>query len=153
MLKLGEVATTVPTIGFNVETVAYKHINFTCWDIGGPDKLRALWRHYYENVSALIFVVDSNDRDRFEDASYQLEKVTSEKLLAGAPVVVIANKQDLSNAIPIEQVAYEFRKSLGDDRRWCVQGASAKEGIGLWEGLSWLVDVLDGKKAAASEPQ
>jgi len=49
-LKLGEVVTTIPTIGFNVETVEYKNINFTVWDVGGQDKIRPLWRHYYQNT-------------------------------------------------------------------------------------------------------
>ena len=47
-LKLGEVVTTIPTIGFNVETVEYKNISFTVWDVGGQDKIRPLWRHYYQ---------------------------------------------------------------------------------------------------------
>merc|ERR1712086_1242662 len=63
-LKLGEVVTTIPTIGFNVETVEYKNISFTVWDVGGQDKIRPLWRHYYQNTQGLIFVVDSNDSDR-----------------------------------------------------------------------------------------
>ena len=49
-LKLGEVVTTIPTIGFNVETVEYKNISFTVWDVGGQDKIRPLWRHYYHNT-------------------------------------------------------------------------------------------------------
>merc|ERR1719402_1028876 len=65
-LKLGEIVTTIPTIGFNVETVEYKNISFTCWDVGGRDKIRPLWRHYYQNTDALIFVVDSNDRGRID---------------------------------------------------------------------------------------
>merc|ERR1712013_568947 len=72
-LKLGEVVTTIPTIGFNVESVEYKNINFTVWDIGGQDKIRKLWRYYY-NTQGLIFVVDSNDRDRIEDAREELTK-------------------------------------------------------------------------------
>ena len=52
-LKLGEVVTTIPTIGFNVETVEYKNISFTVWDVGGQDKIRPLWRHYYQVRSAL----------------------------------------------------------------------------------------------------
>ena len=67
-LKLGEIVTTIPTIGFNVETVQYKHILFTCWDVGGKDKIRPLYRHYYQNTSALILVVDSNDRDRIGES-------------------------------------------------------------------------------------
>src|ERR1043165_10208569 len=58
-LKLGEIVTTIPTIGFNVETVKYKNINFTVWDVGGQDKIRPLWRHYYANTHGVIYVVDS----------------------------------------------------------------------------------------------
>merc|ERR1712124_160271 len=68
-LKLGEVVTTIPTIGFNVETVEYRNINFTVWDVGGQDKIRPLWRHYYQNTQAVIFVVDSSDRERLETNS------------------------------------------------------------------------------------
>ena len=66
-LKLGEIVTTIPTIGFNVETVEYKKINFTVWDVGGQDKIRPLWRHYYQNTQGLIFVVDSNDSSIFDE--------------------------------------------------------------------------------------
>jgi len=45
-----------------VETVEYKNISFTVWDVGGQDKIRPLWRHYFQNTQGLIFVVDSNDR-------------------------------------------------------------------------------------------
>uniref|UniRef100_A0AAR2IPK8 Uncharacterized protein n=1 Tax=Pygocentrus nattereri TaxID=42514 RepID=A0AAR2IPK8_PYGNA len=71
-LKLGEVVTTIPTLGFNVETVEYKNISFTVWDVGGQDVIRRLWRHYYQNTSGLIFVVDSNDSERIEEASAEL---------------------------------------------------------------------------------
>merc|ERR1712058_151693 len=60
-VELGEIVTTIPTIGFNVETVEYKNISFTVWDVGGQDKIRPLWRHYFQNTQGLIFVVDSND--------------------------------------------------------------------------------------------
>jgi hypothetical protein len=48
-LRLGEVVATIPTIGFNVETVTYKNISFNVWDIGGQSKIRPLWRYYYPN--------------------------------------------------------------------------------------------------------
>ncbi|XP_042639483.1 ADP-ribosylation factor-like 17-like [Orycteropus afer afer] len=56
-LKLGEIVTTIPTIGFNVETVEYKNISFTVWDVGGQDKIRPLWRHYFQNTQG------KNDQD------------------------------------------------------------------------------------------
>jgi len=91
-LKLGEVVTTIPTIGFNVETVEYKNISFTVWDVGGQDKIRLLWRHYYQNTQGLIFVVDSNDRDRVDDAREELHKMLSEEELRDAVLLVFANK-------------------------------------------------------------
>ena len=61
--------------GFNVETVEYKNISFTVWDVGGQDKIRPLWRHYFTNTQGLIFVVDSNDRERLEEAKNELIKM------------------------------------------------------------------------------
>ncbi len=49
-------------LGFNVESVEYKNLKFTVWDVGGQDKIRQLWRHYYNNTHALIYVVDSADK-------------------------------------------------------------------------------------------
>merc|ERR1719342_1401692 len=87
-LKLGEIVTTIPTIGFNVETVEYKNISFTVWDVGGQDKIRPLWRHYFQNTQGLIFVVDSNDRERIREAV----------------LLIFANKQDLPNAMNAAEI-------------------------------------------------
>jgi len=83
-LKLGEIVTTIPTIGFNVETVEYKNISFTVWDVGGQDKIRPLWRHYYQNTQGVIFVVDSNDRDRVGEARDELHRMLNEDELREA---------------------------------------------------------------------
>ena len=56
-LKLGEIVTTIPTIGFNVETVEYKNISFTVWDVGGQDKIRPLWRYYFQNTQGIILLL------------------------------------------------------------------------------------------------
>ena len=71
-LKLNELVQTIPTIGFNVETVEYKNLRFTIWDVGGQEKIRNLWKHYYTNTNALIFVVDSNDKKRIDIAAKEL---------------------------------------------------------------------------------
>lgn len=46
-LKLNQDVTTIPTVGFNVENVTYKNVKFNVWDVGGQDKIRPLWRHYF----------------------------------------------------------------------------------------------------------
>eukprot|EP00938_MAST-03A_sp_MAST-3A-sp1_P002641 g2641.t1 len=143
-LKLGEVVTTIPTIGFNVETVEYRNISFTVWDVGGQDKIRTLWRHYYQNTEGLIFVVDSNDRDRISDAKQELHKMLAEDELRDAVVLVFANKQDLPKAL----TAAEITDSLGLSsmhRKWYIQPACATTGDGLYEGLDWLSNTLTGK--------
>ncbi|SPT17786.1 unnamed protein product [Triticum aestivum] len=103
-LKLGEIVTTIPTIGFNVETVEYKNISFTVWDVGGQDKIRPLWRHYFQNTQGLIFVVDSNDRDRVVEARDELHRMLNEDELRDSVLLVFANKQDLPNAMNAAEI-------------------------------------------------
>lgn len=81
--------------GFNVETVEYRNISFTVWDVGGQDKIRPLWRHYFQNTQGIIFVVDSNDRDRITEAREELQRMLNEDELRDAILLVFANKQDL----------------------------------------------------------
>lgn len=80
-------------IGFNVETVEYKNISFTVWDVGGQDKIRPLWRHYFQNTQGLIFVVDSNDRERVGEAREELNRMLTEDELRDAVLLIFANKQ------------------------------------------------------------
>ena len=84
--------TTIPTIGFNVETVEYKNISSTVWDVGGQDKICPLWRHYYQNTQGLIFVVDSNDFNRIEAARDEMHRMLNEDELRDAVLLVFANK-------------------------------------------------------------
>jgi small GTP-binding protein len=79
--------------GFNVETVEYKNISFTVWDVGGQDKIRPLWRHYFQNTQGLIFVVDSNDRERIGEAREELMRMLAEDELRDAVLLIFANKQ------------------------------------------------------------
>jgi ADP-ribosylation factor protein 1 len=90
-------------LGFNVETVEYKNIQFTVWDVGGQDKIRPLWRHYFQNTQGIIFVVDSNDRDRIVEAREELQRMLNEDELRDAILLVFANKQDLPVSPPLQQ--------------------------------------------------
>jgi len=141
-----EVVTTIPTIGFNVEEVnlqTSKHvINFTCWDVGGRDKIRALWRHFYQNQSALIFVVDCNDKERIEQAKDQLEAMLVEEKLQGKPLLVFANKQDLPGALSTSQVVEELGLHRIRTRQWFIQASVALTGDGIYEGLDWLSEAV-----------
>lgn len=83
----------IPTIGFNVESLEYENLVITLWDVGGQHKFRPLWKHYYHNAQAVIFVVDASDRSRFEEAQKELAKIVSERQLRDALVLIYANKQ------------------------------------------------------------
>nr|XP_055040069.1 ADP-ribosylation factor 1-like 2 isoform X2 [Misgurnus anguillicaudatus] len=117
-LKVGEVVTTIPTIGFNVETVEHKNISFTVWDVGGQTKIRSLWRHYYSNTEL--------QEDEMRDVA----------------LLVLANKQDLPKAMSSHQLADRLGLHVLIDRQWYVQPTCAVLGSGLYEGLEWLSEQL-----------
>ncbi|PWA28709.1 hypothetical protein CCH79_00014879 [Gambusia affinis] len=148
-LKLGEIVTTIPTIGFNVETVEYKNISFTVWDVGGQDKIR------------LIFVVDSNDRERVNEAREELMRMLAEDELRDAVLLVFANKQgfprltallrvvfaqDLPNAMNAAEITDKLGLHSLRHRNWYIQATCATSGDGLYEGLDWLANQLKNKK-------
>uniref|UniRef100_A0A673AFR0 ADP-ribosylation factor 4-like n=1 Tax=Sphaeramia orbicularis TaxID=375764 RepID=A0A673AFR0_9TELE len=125
-------------MGFNVETVEYKNISFTVWDVGGQDKIRPLWRHYFQNTQGLIFVVDSNDRERVAESADELSKMLQEDELKDAILLVFANKQDLPNALSMSEITDKLNLQTLRNRPWHVQSACATQGTGLYEGLDWL---------------
>ncbi|KAM7516488.1 hypothetical protein LguiA_006071 [Lonicera macranthoides] len=144
-LKLGEVVTTIPTIGFNVETVEYKNVSFTVWDVGGQDKIRPLWRHYFQNTQGLIFVVDSNDRERITEARDELHRMLNEDTLRDATLIVFANKKDLPNAMSVSEITDKLSLHSLRQRRWYIQSTCATAGQGLYEGLDWLCSNISSK--------
>jgi len=149
-LKMGELLTTIPTIGFNVETVQFKNLEMTIWDVGGQDKIRQLWKHYYENTDALIFLVDSNDSERMTEARDELHRVLADDGLRNAQVLVLANKQDLSGSMRPERLAEVMGLSSLRGHNWYLQPCSAVSGAGLYEGLEWLNTAIRSKKGKAS---
>nr|XP_043627692.1 ADP-ribosylation factor 1-like [Erigeron canadensis] len=133
-LKLGDFVATVPTIGFNVEALEYKNIRFTVWDVGGQDKIRPLWRHYYQNTQALIFVVDSNNKRRIYQARNELHRLLNEDELSDATILIFANKKDLPNAMHVSEVADKLKLHTISKCHWHIQSTSATTGEGLYEG-------------------
>jgi len=142
-LNCGEALNTIPTVGFNVERVEYKNIEFTAWDIGGQKKIRALWHHYFTDTDALVFIVDSCDRARFEEAKEELYQTMNDDRMRNTVLLVWANKQDLPNAASPAEVmeALELQKHFRNTE-FLLQGCIATSGEGLYEGLDWLAKTL-----------
>jgi len=141
-LHIGEVLSTVPTLGFNVEKVQYKNVMFTVWDVGGQEKLRPLWRHYFNNTDGLIFVVDSLDRDRVDRAKEEFTSIINDPFMRNSAILIFANKQDMKNCLSAAEIAERMGLAELRGRRWHVQSAVATQGLGLYEGLDWLSDTL-----------
>eukprot|EP01065_Artemidia_motanka_P016751 TRINITY_DN2035_c1_g1_i1.p1 TRINITY_DN2035_c1_g1~~TRINITY_DN2035_c1_g1_i1.p1 ORF type:complete len:181 (+),score=27.34 TRINITY_DN2035_c1_g1_i1:61-603(+) len=137
-MKIGRPVATTPTLGFNVETVQYNKVSFTVWDVGGQDRIRPLWRHYFQDTKGLIFVVDSNDRDRIDLARDELQRVLRDGHLADACVLVFANKQDLPSAMSTAEVADRLELASICKHPWSVQDSCATTGEGIFEGLDWI---------------
>ena len=145
-MKMAELVKTIPTIGFNVEQLDYKGLRFTIWDVGGQDKIRMLWKHYYQNSDGIIFVVDSNDKERFETVRETLLLCLNEEELKEAALLIFANKQDINGAAAPNELTKILEIEKIHNRKWLVQGSSAISGQGLKEGLDWLANVLLKKK-------
>ena len=137
-LKLGQGVSTIPTVGFNVETVTFKKVKFNVWDVGGQDKIRPLWRHYYAGTQALIFVVDSNDRDRIEEGRQELMRIINDREMKDVVLLVFANKNDLPNVMDVAEVTEKLGLARLRERVWHVQSSCAISGDGLLDGLTWL---------------
>ena len=140
-MHLAESVHTIPTVGFNVETLEIGKLNMTIWDVGGQDKIRKLWRHYYQNTHALVFVVDASDTERIPEAKEELFRLLQEDELQNAHVLVFANKQDLPSALPARELVDKL--GLTDShvmrgRQYLCQGCCATTGQGLMEGFNWL---------------
>uniref|UniRef100_A0A7S2DEW5 Uncharacterized protein n=1 Tax=Octactis speculum TaxID=3111310 RepID=A0A7S2DEW5_9STRA len=135
---------TIPTIGFNVETLKYKNIKFQVWDLGGQTSIRPYWRCYYPNTDAIIFVVDSADRERLNVAQQELQAMLEEEELKDSILLVFANKQDQSGALGAQGVSEALRLPDIRNRQWSIQETCALKGKGLFEGFDWLVMCIKG---------
>merc|ERR1719408_815213 len=129
----------MPTQGFNIKSLLHHGFKLNVWDIGGQSTIRPYWKNYFENTDALVYVVDSADKRRLEEASKELAALLEEDKLSGIPVLIFANKQDLISATPPDEVVGAMKLMEIKDRAWQIQPASAKTGVGLEEGMQWTV--------------
>ena len=107
------------------------------WDVGGQDKIRKLWHYYFQGTNGLIYVVDSSDRDRIQDAKDELEKMLQEPEMENVVLLVLANKQDLPNAMTATEITEKLELQQVR-QKWFIQPTVAPTGDGLYEGLDWM---------------
>jgi len=135
-----DVSHITPTQGFNIKSVQSNGFKLNVWDIGGQKHIRPYWKNYYQNTDAIVYMIDSADRRRTDEAAEELTSLLEEELLAGVPVLVYANKQDLLNAMTAAEVMKELDISAEKGRWIHVAACSAKTGEGLEDGMAKLME-------------
>ncbi|KAM6989856.1 ADP-ribosylation factor-like protein 14 [Tautogolabrus adspersus] len=145
-LKHNACVSTVPTIGFNVEMFEARknrrNISVTVWDVGGQGKMREHWKSFHQDAAAVVFVVDSSDRARLEEARRELEITLRSEQLRGRPLILIANKQDVNGAMSVTEIKGTFHlRRICSDRDWFVQPCSASTGFGVEEAFRRVVQL------------
>lgn len=147
-LKLKEFVKSIPTKGFNMEKIRMplgngRSITFQVWDVGGQEKLRPLWKSYTRRTDGIVFVVDSAESERMEEARVELHKITRTSENQGVPVLVLANKQDLPVALPVPELEKALAlHEFSANTLYHMQGCSAVDGQGLQQGLEKLYEMI-----------
>lgn len=134
---LGEVVSTRPTIGSNVETVRHKNVTMQVWDLGGQDQMRSTWEAYFAQTNVLAFVVDSTDVERMPLCRSELERCLALPALHGCHVLILANKQDCSSAMDAASISTALNLVSFKTHNWHIQDCCALSGDGLDEALEW----------------
>ena len=137
-----DISKVEPTLGFNIKTLEFRGYKLNVWDVGGQKTIRSYWRNYFEQTDAIVWVVDSADKRRLEVCRDELHQLLDQEKLAGASLLIFANKQDLAGSLSSDEISKVLQ--LGSDkftsRHWQIHPCSAMTGSGLVEGISWAVD-------------
>ena len=141
-LSLGQLVKTTPTIGSNVEELTYNNVKFQAWDLGGQESTRTVWDVYYMNTDAVVFVIDSQDDEFFEESKAEFHKLLKNSNLKNAILLIFANKQDLPGAKPVNQIIEDYELNTIKNHMWFIQPCSAVKGEGLINGIKWLSEQL-----------
>lgn len=136
----------VPTVGLNIGRVEAANAKLVFWDLGGQMGLRTIWEKYYEEAHAVIYVIDAACPSSFEDSKSALEKVLRHEDLRGAPLLILASKQDLPSSVSSEDVARYLDLKELDERPYMFEAVSAYDGRGVKFAIDWLVEVMERSK-------
>lgn len=132
-----------PRIGFAMESVNYRNLKLTAFDFGGMEKLRLLFRTFYASAQAIIFVIDSTDRNRFENVKYEFNQLINEEVVKKTvPFLIFANKQDSNDRMTVDEISKGLGLEKLKDRTWFIQATDAIKGDGVFEGFEWLINIV-----------
>ncbi|XP_059060699.1 ADP-ribosylation factor-related protein 1 [Achroia grisella] len=132
------------TVGLNIGKIDVDGVLLNFWDLGGQQELQSLWDKYYAECHAVIYIVDSSDRDRVSESKETFDRMIASEHLSGVPLLVLANKQDIPDCMGVHTVKPIFNQNahLIGARDIMLMATSALNGDGVDEGIRWLVDCI-----------
>lgn len=132
------------TVGLNLGEIETSNVRLRFWDLGGQEELQSLWDKYYAESHAIIYLVDSYDRERLHESKETFSRMITNSSLRGVPLLLLANKQDLDHTLSVADLKSEFHEFArsGGIRDCKVMGTSALNGEGVNEGIEWLVQCV-----------
>merc|ERR1712228_1098446 len=107
----------LPTMGQNVKIMEFENMTLQFWDLPGQTNFRKIWTHYFKEVHGIVFMIDSADTERLNEARYELHKLFNEYDLKYAPILILANKQDLKQAVDYQSVIETLQIMTSSPRR------------------------------------
>ena len=137
-LKDDETIEVFETLDFNTETLEFDEKEICVWDLGGPEKVRPLWRHYYKGTSAIIFVIDASQEQNIKNTKKEIHNIMKNPELSTCPLLVFANKIDLNPQTSLEDLEYNLELSRVA-KVYHIEQTSALNGKGLSDGMKWLL--------------
>ena len=129
----------IPTVGFNMRKVTKGRVTLKIWDIGGQPRFRSMWERYCRGVNALLFVVDAADAGKLDMARNELRNLLEKPQLAGIPVLVLGNKNDLEGALTAEQLVDRLGLAAISTTEVSCYSISAKSQVNIDMTLNWLI--------------
>lgn len=152
--RISEKISVTPTIGFRVERVRVNSVNMTLIDMSGQGRYRNLWEYYYKECDAIVFVVDSSDRERLPVAYEEKTRMLLHPELVNRtiPILYFSNKMDRAEALSCDELTHNLnRQGQAGKKPWKVFCSIAKTGTGVAAGFEWLADLLAIEHSGHSE--
>ncbi len=134
---------TTPTQGVNGKSIQHNGVTLNIYDLGGQKAIREYWKYYYDNNNdALIYVVDANDEGKIAECNESFQQLLNEEKLKNIPIIVYANKADLSTCLDPDEITKRLNLDDIKGRDWSIYASSALKGTGVVDGIKWIFDKL-----------
>lgn len=143
-----QMESTIPTVGFNMKKVQHGKAQIKLWDVGGQPRFRSMWERYCRGVSSIVFVVDAADKDKLEQAKKELLDLVEKPGLAGIPLLVLGNKNDLEGALTVDGLIEQLELKSIKGREVACYSVSALNITNIDKTMDWLIKHANGASSA-----